>query len=51
MEIFLLFDAVGLGLDLNMTCPGDHYMSNLSDRVRENVNTLFSNTTADIRCN
>lgn len=37
MEIFLLFDAVGLGLDLNMTCPDDHYMSNLSDRVRENV--------------
>lgn len=51
MDSFLLFDAVGLGLDLNMICLADHCMSILSDRVRENVNILFSNTAAEIRCN
>lgn len=46
MGIFFLFETVSLGLDL--ACFAWHIIatSDLSDCLREKVNTLFSNITA-----
>lgn len=49
MEIFLLFETVDLGLDLCILCLAHLCHEILSNRLRAKINTLFSNTTAEVR--